>query len=159
MHFPATQNVHYTLCTVWLKVKKYPPPPPHIFYWLALCPSQKNSDISPFTIIETFVMEVQCTFCELGNELLASTGLRKETSVLCNKWDRRQKLLAAGCVVHISGSCRFNENCFKRWLHNSTNTESLNTAESSGFPVICSSFRITTPSSIVSISEINTCSV
>jgi len=49
-----------------------------------------NSDFFPSTILRAFVMKVQCSFCGLGNAFLGSTGIRKETSVLCSKWDRRQ---------------------------------------------------------------------
>lgn len=64
----------------------------------------------------------------------------------------------AESVAHISESGRIKEDCIRRWLHTSTNTESRNTAGLSGIRVICSSFRITSPSSIVSISEIIPCS-
>lgn len=65
--------------------------------------------------------------------------------------------LPAESVAHISESGRTNEDCIRRWLHNPTNTESRNTAGLSGIRVICSSFRITSPSSIVSVSEIIPC--
>ena len=49
-----------------------------------------NSDFSPFTVLATYVMEVLGTRCKLGYVFLGSAGLRKDTSVLCNKWDKRQ---------------------------------------------------------------------